>query len=150
MVYVKFNRSLNRRSKRNDKADPILLNEIDESNEWLLGTMEQNGADNIVFEGEDLTRDVVEDAVGVNEPIYSTRGALKDKGVARSSTSRSPAQDKGVAGNGRPPTCSRKSPYTLPPEPSRLVLVDEEIEEDIRLSCDEVEEVDCELGFDED
>ncbi|CAH1447076.1 unnamed protein product [Lactuca virosa] len=150
MVYVKFNRSLNRRSKRNDKADPILLNEIDESNEWLLGTMEQNGADNIVFEGEDLTWDVVEDAAGVNEPIYSTRGALKDKGVAGSSSSRPPAQDKGVAGNGRPPVCSRKSPYTLPPEPSRLVLVDEEIEEDIGLSCDEVEEVDCELGFDED
>lgn len=55
MVYVKFNRSLNRRTNRKENVDPILLNGIDESNEWLLGRLEEDKDDNIVFEGEDLT-----------------------------------------------------------------------------------------------
>ncbi|CAH1453140.1 unnamed protein product [Lactuca virosa] len=58
MVFVKFNRSLDHRVKDKEK-DPILLQEIDESNEWLMGRPEEENDDDIVFVGEDLTwRDV--------------------------------------------------------------------------------------------
>ena len=40
MVYVKYNRALDRRSKGIDTNDPILLKDIDESNEWLMGHMD--------------------------------------------------------------------------------------------------------------
>lgn len=80
MVYVKFNRSLNHRTNRKDNVDPILLNEIDESNEWLLGRLEEDKDDNLVFEGEDLTWDAVEKASGVNEPFYATKASWDDKG----------------------------------------------------------------------
>ncbi|KAJ0685123.1 putative transcription factor/ chromatin remodeling BED-type(Zn) family [Helianthus annuus] len=56
MVYVKFNRAMERRHKKEGTADPILLEDIDESNEWLMGTMEdEEHDDDLVFEGEDLT-----------------------------------------------------------------------------------------------
>lgn len=42
MVYVKFNRALDRRHKRKEIDDPILLQEIDESNEWLMGKVEDD------------------------------------------------------------------------------------------------------------
>ncbi|XP_019095600.1 PREDICTED: uncharacterized protein LOC104763276 [Camelina sativa] len=40
MVFVKYNRALQRRYKRKDIVDPILLEEIDDSNEWLTGRMD--------------------------------------------------------------------------------------------------------------
>ncbi|KAL4574986.1 hypothetical protein LXL04_021826 [Taraxacum kok-saghyz] len=48
MVFVKFNRGLNRRAKDKDK-DHILLEDIDESNEWLLGRLEEENDDDAVF-----------------------------------------------------------------------------------------------------
>ncbi|CAN6862696.1 unnamed protein product, partial [Brassica oleracea] len=39
MVFGKYNRALQGRMKRNDAKDPILLDEIDDSNEWLMGKM---------------------------------------------------------------------------------------------------------------
>nr|KAJ0222919.1 hypothetical protein LSAT_V11C200067570 [Lactuca sativa] len=80
MVYVKFNCSLNRRTNRKDNVDPILLKEIDESNEWLFGRLEEDKDDNLVFEGEDLTWDAVEKASGVNEPFYATKASRDDRG----------------------------------------------------------------------
>ena len=37
--------------------DSITLKDIDDSNEWLMGRMEDEGAaeDDLVFEGDDLT-----------------------------------------------------------------------------------------------
>ncbi|KAI7752799.1 hypothetical protein M8C21_021751, partial [Ambrosia artemisiifolia] len=56
MVYVKFNRALERRQRSEGSADPILLQEMDESNEWLLGRMEDDVEnDELVFIGDDLT-----------------------------------------------------------------------------------------------
>ncbi|XP_024011329.1 uncharacterized protein LOC112086592 [Eutrema salsugineum] len=58
MVFVKYNRALQRRYKRSDTTDPILLEEIYESNEWLLGRMDGNSSDEdnaLVFEDDDLT-----------------------------------------------------------------------------------------------
>ena len=95
MVFVKYNRALQRRMKRSDATDPIILEEIDESNEWLMGKMDgtsdNDELDDHVFENEDLTWTAVSEATGAEEPTYSTRGtkasaAEKGKGIASSST----------------------------------------------------------------
>ena len=66
MVYVKFNRALERRSGTHD---PIDLDDIDDSNEWLMGRMENDeDEDDLVFLDDDLTWDVVGKASGANEP----------------------------------------------------------------------------------
>ena len=79
MVFFKYNRALQRRMKRNDAKDPILLEELDDSNEWLMGKMDGNSSsdedDAFVHDDEDLTWSVVSEAVGVEEPNYTTRGA---------------------------------------------------------------------------
>ncbi|KAE8718732.1 putative pyridoxal kinase [Hibiscus syriacus] len=54
-------------------TDPILLQDIDESNEWLMGRMEDD--DEAVFVGEDLTWSDVANASGAYEPSYQTRAS---------------------------------------------------------------------------
>ncbi|KAE8672946.1 hypothetical protein F3Y22_tig00111833pilonHSYRG00058 [Hibiscus syriacus] len=55
MVFVKFNHALECRAKSKE-TDPILLQDIDESNERLMGRMEDDEDDDeAVFVGEDLT-----------------------------------------------------------------------------------------------
>ena len=66
------------------------MDEIDESNEWLIGRMDGDSSDNddLVWEDDDLPWNVV----SAEEPNYSTRGATgtstskkdKGKGVASS------------------------------------------------------------------
>uniref|UniRef100_A0A2C9UVY3 Uncharacterized protein n=1 Tax=Manihot esculenta TaxID=3983 RepID=A0A2C9UVY3_MANES len=57
-----------------DHNDLISLKYINESNEWLMGQMEEEiENDELVFEDEDLTWNVVSDAMGVEEDIYNTR-----------------------------------------------------------------------------
>lgn len=52
LVFVKSNRALRCRREKSSSRDPILLKEIDESNEWLLGRMEDDSDDDdLVFEG---------------------------------------------------------------------------------------------------
>ena len=58
MVFIKYNRVLRHQFIKNDTMDPILLEDIDESNEWLLGSMEDdNSSDEVeyVFGDDDLT-----------------------------------------------------------------------------------------------
>lgn len=75
-----------------------------------MGEMEGEG--DLVFEGEDLTYDVLAEACGANEPSYSTRSTRNDKG-------------KGVAGSSG--------------LVSSFALIDDEdeMEEDIGLSSGE-------------
>ena len=89
MVFVKYNRALKRRSLRSVCAtrDPILLDEIDDSNEWLIGRMDGDSSDN-----DDLSWNVVSQAMGVEEPSYSTRG-VGAKGASSSKTDKG----KGIA-----------------------------------------------------
>lgn len=133
MVYVKFNRALERRYRREGNADPILLNEIDDSNEWLMGRMKGDceDGDDLVYVGEDLTWADVERASGANEPSYSTR-ASRQSGVGSSRV------DRGKA----PAQTSRR--------PSKLFVLEDEddLEEDIEVSDDE--DGDPVLGFDDD
>ena len=70
------------------------MDEIDESNEWLIGRMDGDSSDNddLVWEDDDLPLSVVSQAMGAEEPNYSTRGATgtstsktdKGKGVGSS------------------------------------------------------------------
>ena len=39
-MYIKYNRALKKRYNDRDTIDPIILKEIDESNEWLIGRMD--------------------------------------------------------------------------------------------------------------
>lgn len=57
LIYVKYNRALNRRYDMRDTIDPISKKEVDESCEWLIGKMEGDDVsdDELVFEGGDLT-----------------------------------------------------------------------------------------------
>ncbi|XP_057769513.1 uncharacterized protein LOC130989561 [Salvia miltiorrhiza] len=80
LVYVKYNRTLERRYKRKDTIDPILLEEIDDSNEWLLGHMDEDSSNednDLVFGDDNLTWSAVSKASGANDPIYSTRHASR-------------------------------------------------------------------------
>ncbi|KAE8657940.1 hypothetical protein F3Y22_tig00116976pilonHSYRG00151 [Hibiscus syriacus] len=136
MVYVKFNRALRRRYQRKDTTDPILLKEIDESNEWLMGHMddEDGEEDDFVFDGDDLTWSAVDKASGASQATYSTR---------RTSTSSS-SRDRG---KGVAQTFTRRRPST------GLNLIDEddeEIEQDIGLSEDDGEEEVLGIDVDDD
>ncbi|XP_075091789.1 uncharacterized protein LOC142171958 [Nicotiana tabacum] len=91
LVYIKYNRTLRRRYEARDTIDPILLNNIDEANEWLTGAP-QNHEDEQVYVGDDLDWGIVSMAAGVEENIYGLRGSSsssnnKGKGVASSSRS---------------------------------------------------------------
>uniref|UniRef100_A0A251SRX7 Putative HAT dimerization domain, Ribonuclease H-like domain protein n=1 Tax=Helianthus annuus TaxID=4232 RepID=A0A251SRX7_HELAN len=99
LVFVKYNRSLKRRYERKDTTDPILLDEIDESNEWVMGYMDDDenqarDVTNLVHEGHDLTYGDVEKASGASEPLYYTRSKGKD--VGSSSTAPTPRGTRGV------------------------------------------------------
>ncbi|CAM8892600.1 unnamed protein product [Rhodiola kirilowii] len=98
MVFVKYNRALKRRYDIKYTTSPILLNEIDESNEWLLGRMEGTSQDDgLVFDNDNLTWNIVARASGANDPSYATRTTKnvtslsrvdKGKAIASSSTRR--------------------------------------------------------------
>ncbi|KAK8647580.1 hypothetical protein V6N13_121311 [Hibiscus sabdariffa] len=73
--------------------------EIDESNEWLLGRMENNSSDDendFVFDDSDgLTWSHVSKAIGAHEPSYLTRTSMVMKESFRPSSSKS-AKEKNV------------------------------------------------------
>ena len=60
LVYIKYNRALKRRYNKRNTIDPISLKDIDDSNEWLIGRMEDEDShggaqDDFVFDDDDLT-----------------------------------------------------------------------------------------------
>ncbi|KAF5944137.1 hypothetical protein HYC85_018214 [Camellia sinensis] len=116
LVYVKYNRTLRFRYDMRNTLDPISLQNIDESNEWLLGRMDgESDEDNKpVFDDDDgLTWATVARASGVEESSHASRAT----------SSRSKAQ----------PRISK--PSTLTP----LQLIDEE-----EAGSDDTEEEDVE------
>ncbi|XP_024969119.1 uncharacterized protein LOC112508665 [Cynara cardunculus var. scolymus] len=81
MVYVKFNRALQRRYKEGS-SDPIILEDIDESNEWLMGRMDNDDEDDdLVFIDDDLTWDDVGRASGAYETPHFTRASRGSRRV---------------------------------------------------------------------
>ncbi|XP_010525599.1 PREDICTED: uncharacterized protein LOC104803372 [Tarenaya hassleriana] len=126
LVFIKYNRALQRRYKMEDTRDPILLDEIDESSEWLLGRMEGNSDDDdFVFDDDDsLTWSQVGRIAGAYDPSYNTR---------RSSSTN--AQDG-------PALSSRMNKRKSIAIENTLTLMDEEEEEDIGKD-DDYDEDEC-------
>ncbi|KAH0749021.1 hypothetical protein KY290_028253 [Solanum tuberosum] len=93
LVYIKYNRTLKRRYDARDLIDPIRLDNIDDSNEWLVGCPEDQ-EDELVYEDDDLTWGSVATAIGADESIYhlrrfSSRSRELDKGKGVETTSTS-------------------------------------------------------------
>ncbi|CAI9299919.1 unnamed protein product [Lactuca saligna] len=85
LVYIKYNRALRRYDMR-DTIDPIILDDsnVQDPNDWLEGE-----EDALVFEGDNLTWDVIAEAMRVDEEPYATRRTSRRKeGVESSSRSR--------------------------------------------------------------
>lgn len=99
LVFIKYNRALRRRYNHRNLIDPILLDNIDDANEWLTGVPE-NCEDEEVFEGDpDLTWGDVAVASGVGEDPYSLRSCTPSsssirKGKSVVTTSRSIDEDE--------------------------------------------------------
>ena len=90
LVFIKYNRKLAHRDNAGNTIDPILLDSIDEANEWLTGAP-QDHQDEEVYEGESLTCGDISMASGIEENIYSFRGSTvrgKEREVGGSSSSR--------------------------------------------------------------
>ncbi|KAL6502448.1 hypothetical protein OROHE_024453 [Orobanche hederae] len=82
LVYVKYNRALKRRYEARYRIDPIILKDIDDSNEWLTGVVDeenQEDENDFVFDDDSLTRGAVARASGAGEEAYNTR-SVKGKG----------------------------------------------------------------------
>ncbi|XP_039009783.1 uncharacterized protein LOC120138368 [Hibiscus syriacus] len=97
MVFVKFNSALERRAKSKE-TDPILLQDIDESNEWFMGRMEDDEDDDeaVFVCEEDLTWSDIANASGVYESSYLTRASkvVNDgAGPSRNDKGKSPAHN---------------------------------------------------------
>ena len=114
LVFVKYNRALVLRREYRDSIDPISLKAIDDSNEWLLGRMdeEEDEEEELVFEDDDLTWVTVFRASGAGDALHRTRTAS----FAGRATTLSKGKEKEPTSSSRPKTKSK----------SRFVLVDEE------------------------
>ncbi|KAL2238042.1 UNVERIFIED_CONTAM: hypothetical protein Sindi_0995900 [Sesamum indicum] len=92
LVFIKYNRTLKRRYDARDAIDPIILDEIDESNEWLLWrlTLDSDEENATVFEDNDLTWGDVARAAGVDEDAYSLRSqsTIEPRGKLKASSSK--------------------------------------------------------------
>ncbi|RVW19146.1 hypothetical protein CK203_095168 [Vitis vinifera] len=78
LVYIKYNRALKRRYNERNTIDPISLKDIDDSNEWLIGRMEDEDShggaqDDFVFDDDNLTWGDVSRAAGAEEARFDTR-----------------------------------------------------------------------------
>ncbi|XP_059638415.1 uncharacterized protein LOC132280296 [Cornus florida] len=95
LVFIKYNRALRRRYNMCNTLDPILLDDIDESNEWLTRRMDDSDAEHdLVFEDDSLTWGDVASFASIREnsrPQRSTRSKsssssrLTTKGAGSSS-----------------------------------------------------------------
>ncbi|XP_059635539.1 uncharacterized protein LOC132277712 [Cornus florida] len=92
LVFIKYNRALRHRYNMRNTLDPILLNDIDESNEWLTGWMDDSDAEHdLVYEDDSLTWGDVANFASIGEasrPQRSTRSKS-------SSSSRLPTKGAG-------------------------------------------------------
>ncbi|PHT88132.1 hypothetical protein T459_10238 [Capsicum annuum] len=90
LVYIKYNRTMARCYDIRDAIDPIMLENIEDANEWLLvGPEDQE--DELVFEEGDLNWGTVAMTVGADDDIVydlrrKSRSRSFDKGKATSSS----------------------------------------------------------------
>lgn len=80
------NHALKHRCQESCSRDPILLNEIDESNEWLLGRMEgDSNDDDVVFEHGNSTVAAIAQGYWANGPRSGTRSRRSRSIITKSS-----------------------------------------------------------------
>ena len=100
MVYVKYNQALLDHFECHDVIDSIALNDIDDSNEWLLGVLEGEEAGNdLVFDDDDLNWLDVAEATRAGEPLKNTRSQTQ---INKAAAAPAPTNEKGkkvVEGN---------------------------------------------------
>ena len=91
MVFVKYNQALKAHYDKRDVIDPISLQDIDESNEWLVGKMCEvdEDANSIGLTWGDVAR-----AAGVRE-TRPRRNSLNSSASSKASSSRVFLQDVG-------------------------------------------------------
>ncbi|CAL9764066.1 unnamed protein product [Musa acuminata subsp. burmannicoides] len=90
LVYIKYNQALKTRHDLKNRFDSISLQDIDDSNEWLVGEMGanlQDAEDELVFEDDRLTWGDVARASGAGELQTYTRQMSKRKMSAKASSS---------------------------------------------------------------
>ncbi|KAH1220913.1 hypothetical protein GmHk_12G034441 [Glycine max] len=93
LVYVKYNQALLDRFECHDVIDSIALNDIDDSNEWLLGELEGEEASNdLVFDDDDLNWLDVAEATGAGEPLQNTRSQTH---INKAAVALAPTNEKG-------------------------------------------------------
>jgi len=85
MVYIKYNKQFAQRYIIRDEINHILLNDIDECNEWLVGKVDddndnEEGGNELVFH-DDLTLNwaTIYEVSGIGEPIVYTRRQATNK-----------------------------------------------------------------------
>ena len=85
-MFVKYKRPLKHRYELRNIIDPISLHEIDESNEWLVGSFDRDGENNenayVFSEVYGLTYKDVKIASGAGESRYSL-GRIQNLGLCR-------------------------------------------------------------------
>ncbi|KAJ9561060.1 hypothetical protein OSB04_006220 [Centaurea solstitialis] len=88
LVYVKNNRALKERYDHRDVIDPIYLNNVDDSNEWLVGRMyvDEQEDEDYVFDDNDLTWKDVGIASGAYECEHTRRKNVKASSTAWSTS----------------------------------------------------------------
>ncbi|KAL2337368.1 hypothetical protein Fmac_011814 [Flemingia macrophylla] len=67
LVFIKYNQALHERFECKDAIDPIVLREVDDTNEWMLGELDEDDddfEDDLVFDDDILTWRDVEKASG--------------------------------------------------------------------------------------
>ena len=108
--------------------DPITLKDIDDSNEWLMGRMEDEGAaeDDLVLEGDDLTWGDVARASGAEELRVYTRAKAS-----------------------KTPTPKPKSRPSSSEHTRTLALIDEDEDEEMIYSSGEEDEEEGEWKIDD-
>ena len=91
LVYIKYNQALKKRYNERDTIDPIILKEIDESNERLVGRMDDKDShnhvdaqDDLVFDDDDLTWGDIARASEAKEPRFDTRDKASSRRLSSS------------------------------------------------------------------
>ena len=97
-MFIKYNTALKRRYNLQDIVDPISLKDIDDSNEWLIGRLDDDSEedDELVFDDDSLTWGDVSRAVGAKEPSFYSRASTSRAKTNVSCSSSSTTQRKQV------------------------------------------------------
>ncbi|XP_075673513.1 uncharacterized protein LOC142642941 isoform X3 [Castanea sativa] len=89
LVYIEYNRALNMRYNLRDTIDPISLKDIDDSNEWLTGRVEEEEVDEFVLNDDISTWGSVARGSGVEDERFNMRSRMGPLGRATGSSSSS-------------------------------------------------------------